>query len=278
MTTSSLSFADAAPQHLHVFMVNAVEVARVWNTGDCSHGISRIQIALGTPCREQRMFFHTELTQSRKVAPVPRQMGVGISQPRHQGSAAAVELSNLGIFLQLLFVGNSADGREPFTFVRISATTLRFRVRYNGRSDLHVSAIQYLPSMRTSPRYGSLPVESRIETSSIKIFESGWVPWISYFLGLRRSSNLRSSMYLTFRGGPSYGSSLEADSAQETVQGSPTTAGAMASSSMQCELLLGLYVDKIKSNVMVFSPWGTDESWATIKASPWDPVLSTLHV
>jgi len=58
------------------------------------------------------------------------------------------------------------------------------------------------PLIRTSPLYGSVPVESRILTSRKSILDSSLAPKIVYSGGCKLSANLTASMDSILRGRP----------------------------------------------------------------------------
>jgi hypothetical protein len=61
-----------------------------------------------------------------------------------------------------------------------------------------------VPSMSTSPLYGSAPVESRICTSRNRIFDFSCVPKMLYSVGCRLGAKCTASMVSMLRGGPEY--------------------------------------------------------------------------
>ena len=101
-----------------------------------------------------------------------------------------MEDSNAVVVLQAFDLRQISDVIYALTYARVNGIVLC------------ASSQVEIPSIKTSPRYGSRPVESRMLTSTNRIFESGWVPKMSYCLGCRLSSNSISSIYLMFLGKP----------------------------------------------------------------------------
>lgn len=136
---------------------------------------------------------------------------MSIPQAGHQSATLAFNNSDIGVLLNAFFVRNMTDCDVSFTWSeRRGSDQLS-----HGLQVVQLAAD--IPSINTSPLYGSLPVESRMLTSVIKIFESGLVPAISYFFGVKLLSNCTASMAWMFRGGPEYGSTSAAVLLHETA-------------------------------------------------------------
>lgn len=151
------------------------------------------------------MFLYTQFPQFCEISSIPRKVCVSIPQAGHKSATLAFDNSDIGVLLKAFFVWDMADCGVSFTWSEPERGSDQLS---HGLQLVQLAAD--IPSINTSPLYGSLPVESKILTSVIKIFESGLVPAISYFFGVKLLSNCIASMAWMFRGGPEYGSTSAA--------------------------------------------------------------------
>jgi hypothetical protein len=160
------------------------------------HGVTRIQETLSTPHREQGVFFYAQISQSIKISAIPREVCVSITKTRHKCPPSAMDNTHSRLFLDGLDIGNDTDRCYLFTYCNhVSTRSIWVDRRF---------ANSHKPLIKTSPLYGSAPVESKMFTSRNRILDSAWVPSIWYSVGCRLSANLTASIVSMLRGLPLY--------------------------------------------------------------------------